>query len=615
MTAGLDDDLATALDRSIEILADGGDAPEAVREVLALLVERLGYDRAALIASVETSSLAYVMAATDDPTLSEFCLEVPSYPEIGIALRTGQPLFIADSQSDPVTEPVRDQLAAASVRALAVFPIVFRRRALGVILLRRREVAPPPGHGQLVFGRVVAAQLGLHLRDSQVIERLRDETRKISRASYEAERRLRTIDSLKEHFEASADGVFVVDEDGRLVFVNRAAISITGFARERLLGHPLAELVTEEQRAPLGNVIAGVLGGTNLDAFDLDLFTTSGSPIIVSVATSTVLSRSGAAIFSFRDVTSERVLENELSQTKDFLEKLIDSAVDAIIASDMAGNLILFNSGAERLTGWRADEVIGAMPVDQLYPEGVARQVMRMLRSASYGGVGRLEQTRREIRTKAGDLVPVNMTASIIYDQGREVATVGIFSDLRERIRIEQRLVEAQERLEVQEREAMVAQLAGAAAHELNQPLTSIMGYAELIARRSDPDAPHRRALEVISAEAGRMADIVKKIGRITRYEIKEYVGSASIMDLDRSARSPGEPEREPAAGEAGLDEPAAPSDPITAPVPLLVEAEDEPTSRITLSELAARKPKPPPPDEEPADPDTTVGHHPGRGR
>jgi hypothetical protein len=121
------------------------------------------------------------------------------------------------------------------------------------------------------------------------------------------------------------------------------------------------------------------------------------------------------------------------------------------------------------------------------------------------------------------------------------VATVGIFSDLRERLRIEQRLLQAQEQLELQERQAMVAQLAGAAAHELNQPLTSISMYTELIKRGMQPDDAHARAVGVIEREATRMADIVKKIGRITRYETKEYVGSASIMDLDKSAAQSGE--------------------------------------------------------------------------
>jgi signal transduction histidine kinase len=169
---------------------------------------------------------------------------------------------------------------------------------------------------------------------------------------------------------------------------------------------------------------------------------------------------------------------------------------------------------------------------------------MRMLRSTSYGGVGRLEQTRREIRTKGGELVPVNMTASIVYEGGREVATVGIFSDLRDRIRIEQKLLQAQQKLQLTEKQALVAELAGAAAHELNQPLTSIIGYAQLVQRQSEPNARHLRGVGVILREAERMADIVKKIGRITKYETTTYVGSQSIIDLDRSSM------HEPASGE-----------------------------------------------------------------
>ena len=98
--------------------------------------------------------------------------------------------------------------------------------------------------------------------------------------------------------------------------------------------------------------------------------------------------------------------------------------------------------------------------------------------------------------------------------------------------------MDAQEQLEIQERQAMVAQLAGAAAHELNQPLTSIIGYGQLVERQSEPDAPHMRAVKIIVREASRMADIVRQIGRITRYETKEYLAGASIMDLERSAAS-----------------------------------------------------------------------------
>src|SRR6185436_5527205 len=245
-----------------------------------------------------------------------------------------------------------------------------------------------------------------------------------------------------------------------------------------------------------------------------------------------VLAATGAVILAFRDVTAERGLEQELRSTKEFLERLIDSAVDAIIAADLRGNIILFNQGAERLFGYRARDVIGRIPVWELYEEGGAKQIMRMLRSTSYGGVGRLEQTRREVRIAGGEVVPVSMTASTLYERDREVATVGILTDLRERIRMEQRLLDAQQKLQLSEKQALVAELAGAAAHELNQPLTSIMGYAQLIERQSaDKAAQHLRAVGVILSEAERMAGIVKKIGKITKYETTDYVGSARMLD------------------------------------------------------------------------------------
>src|SRR5262249_6758158 len=144
------------------------------------------------------------------------------------------------------------------------------------------------------------------------------------------------------------------------------------------------------------------------------------------------------------------------------------------------------------------DEVIGRIPVWKLYPTGVAQSIMAMLRAPEHGGVGRLEPMRREILTKSAEVVPVSLTASIIYDDRREVASVGIISDLRERLKIEQRLAQAQEKLLLSEKQALIAELAGTTAHELNQPLTSVMGYAELLKKRMSPDDGQARAVDII---------------------------------------------------------------------------------------------------------------------
>jgi PAS domain S-box-containing protein len=249
-----------------------------------------------------------------------------------------------------------------------------------------------------------------------------------------------------------------------------------------------------------------------------------------------------AAIISFRDVTPNRLMEDELRKTKDFLEKVIESSADAVVAADMKGTILIFNSVAERITGYRRDDVVGKMSAENLYAPGVGRQIMRRLRSGDYGGVGRYLSSREELAIHDGTQVPISLAAALLYDGGKEIASVGVFSDLRDRLRMEAELERAQRKLEVSERQSAIVELAGAAAHELSQPLTSILGSAELMARKLPPEAPATVQLTRILRECDRMAEIVKNIGRITRYETKPYLGYTNIVDL--SASSKGEENR-----------------------------------------------------------------------
>lgn len=92
-------------------------------------------------------------------------------------------------------------------------------------------------------------------------------------------------------------------------------------------------------------------------------------------------------------------------------------------------------------------------------------------------------------------------------------------------------------------RNSMIVELAGTAAHELNQPLTVVLGYAQLLAGKLEEGSPMARQVALLRKEAERMAEIVKKLGQITRYETTEYVEGAKIIDLDRSSiRESGSP-------------------------------------------------------------------------
>src|SRR5207253_1234589 len=143
-----------------------------------------------------------------------------------------------------------------------------------------------------------------------------------------------------------------------------------------------------------------------------------------------------------------------------------------------------------------------------------------------------------ELLGKSGERIPVLLSAPLIMHRERPIGSVGIFRDLRSSRALEAHLAAAREELAAQEKKTIVAELAGATAHELNQPPTAVMGYATLVLKRCAGDAGVARAAERMVAETERMAEIVRKIGKLTKYETKSYVGDTKIIDLDRAADS-----------------------------------------------------------------------------
>ena len=532
-----DRQLAELLEQVMIALAEAElDPIEGLFDVAVKLAEFFCYDRCTvLVLGTGDPNTIYVAAASDEPALTRWPLDLRKYPELRAVLDGREPVYISDVAASPLLGEHAVVAAMRGGRCQLLLPLVTERGADGVLWLRSVVPRPPPDRAMLRLLKMIARMVSISLRDAR-LEMLRESTQVTSWAQVR-QRRVQALDQYRDFFESAADGMLVVDRSGEVLYVNRAAEQLTGFSRTGLVGRQVGEVVSEEQRPMLADAIEQAVAGLHLTGFDLQLLTTSGEPLRVSVSTSRVVADEDTSVvtLTFRDVTLARLLEEELRKTKEFLERLIDSTVDAIIAADIRGRVMIFNRGAELLFGYKAEEVIHRMPVWRLYPEGEAKRVMIELRSEEHGGVGRLLPTRREIITRDGQLVPVMLSASIIYEDGRPVATVGILNDMRDRLSIEQRLAQAQQKLLATEKQALIADLAGTAAHELNQPLTSVMGYAELLKKRLPPDDPSYRAVDTILCEAERMAAIVRKIGKITRYETKPYIGSTNILDLDKS--------------------------------------------------------------------------------
>lgn len=506
------------------------------RGILFTVVQRLAevarVDRVSIVLVREQENVGYVVAASDDEQLRDLPIDLTKYPEVQQVLSSGSPFVVEDASTHPLMEIVRSGGLGrkAKFASLCIVPILYEGRPMGVLFLRSRRPGAF-GEREVALCRTISSAMAIALRNARVLQSLRDQTQQVAVARFEAERRMRSLQRYADFFESSADGIVVIDQDGRLLFSNPKAREITGYSEPDMRHRRLGDIFSEAGGSLAQDLRVGFLQGNFPRDLDIRIKTRDGRDVICNVSFASVLREEGAVLCSFRDVTRQREVEAELQKTKDFLQRVIDSSVDAIISADVKGRVVLFNRAAERIYGKPAREVVGS-DVRNLYPEGTAKKIMKMIRA----GGGRIEGLKVDIVDGAGATVPVSFSGALILEGETAVGSVGIFTDLREKMQMEQRLQAAQEQLLAQERQAVVAELAGAAAHELNQPLTSVRNYATLLRRLLQSGTNAYSAAEVIESEADRMAEIVRKIGKITKYETKSYVGKQKILDLDRAS-------------------------------------------------------------------------------
>ena len=217
-------------------------------------------------------------------------------------------------------------------------------------------------------------------------------------------------------------------------------------------------------------------------------------------------------------------LEERLRHSNAFLKNLILSSVDAVMAADRRGKILIFNDAASEITGYSVDEALKTLNIKEVYPKDVAYAVMRKLRSDEHGGQGKLRSCQVDLQRKDGEIIPISLNASIVYENGDAVATVGFFHDLRQSLEIQKELEQVQIQLLQAEKMASLGKLAAGVAHQINNPLGGIILFAGLMLEEYDLEEAARDDLNRILRDAERCKDTVKELlefARQTRHEMR----------------------------------------------------------------------------------------------
>ncbi len=225
------------------------------------------------------------------------------------------------------------------------------------------------------------------------------------------------------------------------------------------------------------------------------------------------------------DITLRRRREEELRRSEERYRLLVENAHELVMV--LQDGLIRFaNPGALEVTGYTVDELLNRPFLDFVLPED--RQEVLAHHRARLEGQPLPQNYRLRITDGGGRTRWLEASGVVVEWEGRP-AVLSFLSDVTQR-------QQAEETRAMGDRLQAAIETAGAACHELSQPLQALWSQLELLLFKLEPENALRPGLEAALEQVGKLAAITQRLNRITHYRTKEYLDEARILDLEKSS-------------------------------------------------------------------------------
>src|ERR1700691_4770106 len=309
-------------------------------------------------------------------------------------------------------------------------------------------------------------------------------------------------------FESLQEGVYISNTEGRLLEVNPALVSILGYdSKEDLLNLPPEQLGVDAGGDPVLGRGGSQSGRTRTREVRL---LRKGGGIAVCLDTSSGVIEAGRVVRyqgTLVDVTEKYALERKLRHQEEFRRHLLESFPDLILVLDLKGQYTFVSARIGELLGYGPEYLLGKSVEDA---ENTSPELAKLYRTVATGQSS-LTSCEYGSRHKDGGWRTMLGMASPLLDAegGRPTGVIISVRDVTMEKKLEQQIIQS-------ERLAAMGQMIGGFAHELNNPLTSILGFSELL-QEVDASEGTRKEIAVLHQQARRAAEIVQNLQYFAR--------------------------------------------------------------------------------------------------
>jgi PAS domain S-box-containing protein len=311
-----------------------------------------------------------------------------------------------------------------------------------------------------------------------------------------------------ELFETLQEGVYFSTPEGKLLDVNPALVALLHYRnKEELLALEPNSLNFDSGQSPVLGRVAGDRGSVRTR--EVTLRRLDGTAAVCLDTSRAVWDANGAIIRyqgTLTDITEKRTMEMRIRQQEQFRQKLLESFPDLILVVDLDERYSFASSRIRDLLGYRPEELVGKKIEDmqdhspeflQLYRDVASGR--QLFASSEYGALHR-DGSWRTMRASASQLFDTENKLSGVIISVRDITVEKKF---------EQQIIQS-------ERLAAMGQMIGGFAHELNNPLTAILGMSDLL-KEGETNEARNRQLSILHQQARRATEIVQNLMYFSR--------------------------------------------------------------------------------------------------